>query len=718
MEKTTKYIQGVGIWYKGELPTIRKKEDTPLQPIYESFTNSLEAILAKSPKDISKERITISLNVLKGLFSEEINKYDFQRIVIEDTGIGFNDINFRRFVNLRDNQKGFSNRGTGRIQFIHTFDKTIISSIYEDKSSSTNYKKRIITLSKNEAFLQKNAIVRLEEEEEIVSDNTLTTVSFETILDEKEINFYTTLSAEELKEELIRHYLSRFCDLKNRLPIIEIKKLVNGEEDSCINIISEDIPTPDQEKNIEVAYSKVANNKIEQTNQKETFNLKAFVIPESDLKRNTINLVSKGEVAKELKIENLLPTEQIGGKRYLFLLSGKYIDERDSDTRGNIDIPLKKDFKKQNTDLLISDEAVLIDDIEEKVNNVIHALYTEIGEKYKEKEKKVEELQELFLLNPKTLKALQNKIRIDDDDEAILRKVYESDAKIIAEKDAEIKKQLEDLESLTPNRDDYQEQLKAKVNEFVKSIPLQNRTALTQYVARRKMVLELFQKILDKELVSLKNGGRIDEDLLHNLIFQQGSSNPESSDLWIINEDFIYFRGVSESLLKNAKIGDEYLLKNDNELSEEEKEYRMKQGGDAILRRTDILLFPREEKCIIIELKAPDINISDHLNQINRYASLINNLSKDSFNFTTFYGYLIGENIDVDDIIDNDTDFKSAHSLNYIFRPYKRIAGKFGKTDGSLYTEIIKYSTLLQRAKMRNKIFIEKLENTSREEDI
>jgi len=314
----------------------------------------------------------------------------------------------------------------------------------------------------------------------------------------------------------------------------------------------------------------------------------------------------------------------------------------------------------------------------------------------------------MFLLNPKTLKSLQRTIKIGDTDDTILRKVYEADAKIIAEKDAEIKHQIENLQELDTTEKDYQEKLSKKVDEFVKSIPLQNRIALTQYVARRKMVIELFGKILDKETEKLKAGGRIDENLMHNLIFQQSADNPEISDLWLVNEEFIYFKGTSERQLGNIQIDGENIIK-DN-LSDEEEKYRLKQKGDAKQKRTDILLFPKEGKCIIIELKAPDTNVSKHLNQINRYASLINNLSKDIFNFDTYYGYLIGENIDIDDIEDNDTDFKSAHSLNFIFRPHKRIAGKFGKTDGALYTEIIKYSTLLERATLRNKIFIDKLD--------
>ena len=34
------------------------------------------------------------------------------------------------------------------------------------------------------------------------------------------------------------------------------------------------------------------------------------------------------------------------------------------------------------------------------------------------------------------------------------------------------------------------------------------------------------------------------------------------------------------------------------------------------------------------------------------------------------------------------------------------------RSNGSIYTEVLKYSTLLEQAKLRNKIFINKFENT------
>ena len=144
-------------------------------------------------------------------------------------------------------------------------------------------------------------------------------------------------------------------------------------------------------------------------------------------------------------------------------------------------------------------------------------------------------------------------------------------------------------------------------------------------------------------------------------------------------------------------------------MNDEEKEYKHKNNKDAGERRPDVLLFPKEGKCIIIEFKAPDVDVSNHLNQINRYARLINNLSTDKISINTYYGYLIGESIDIDEVQDADSDFISSANLNYIYRPYKKITGKFGRENGALYTEIIKYSTLLERAQLRNQIFIDKL---------
>ena len=219
--------------------------------------------------------------------------------------------------------------------------------------------------------------------------------------------------------------------------------------------------------------------------------------------------------------------------------------------------------------------------------------------------------------------------------------------------------------------------------------------------------------ILEKELNSLTKNKNINEDLLHNLIFQQHSKNTHDSDLWLLDDQCLFFSGSSEGQLNTIEVNGVKLLK--TKLTQEEIDYKRRNGLDgevidAGIRRPDVLLYPEEGKCIIIEFKAPNVEVSKHLDQINRYAMMINNLSDESFHLHAFYGYLIGENINYDYIQEANSAFKEAANLKYIYRPNYNIPGRFKRNNGDLYTEIIKYSDILKRAQLRNKIFMEKLE--------
>ena len=703
------YITALGVSYSGRIQKIAPSPDK-LRPIYEAFTNAYDAI-----KTYPEGKIVISIQLTKTLHSKKDEELEFVNITIKDNGVGFNDENFNRFLNLDDTSKGIGNKGSGRIQFIHYFEKAEYESVFADESSSTGFRKRVFTLSQNAAFLKQNAIVRLDSDDEVSATASYTILKLSNPLEfknQKNREYFKTLSTEEMKLNVKNRFLALFCDIRNNLPEIKFQRTINGIVDSENekSITHQDIPNSDKSDEINVCYSKInMEGKVEKSTNAEILNFKSFKIAQNELQKNAIKLVSNGEIVRDIKLDSLTADDLISNNRYLFLISGTIIDNADADTRGKLNIPTEADFKKSYGEPdLFPEEVVTIDEIQEKTNEKINIIYPEIAEHTKQKQIEIDALKDMFLLKDETIK--RAKIKFSDDENTTLEKIYKADSELVAKKDIEIKNRIDALNKLTPDGSDYQEKLTEEVKALTKEIPLQNRTSLTQYVARRKMVLELFQKTLNYELDKLKSGGRIDEDILHNLIFQQSSNNPEESDLWLINEEFIYFKGASEHLLKNIQYEGISIFKEDAELSEEEKNYRTKQGGDANLKRTDILLFPKEEKCIIIELKAPDIDVSEHLNQINRYASLINNLSRENFNFNTYYGYLIGENIDIDAIEDSDTDFKSAHSLNYIFRPYKRIAGKFGKQDGALYTEIIKYSTLFERARLRNKIFIDKLD--------
>lgn len=706
------YIKGLGIWYKSELNTIGKKNEIQLQPIFEAFTNSLEAIrIYKKRHNITDNgEIEIKFYRKSNVLSKDNNAFDYDKIEITDTGIGFEDSEFERFINLRDDRKNFSNKGTGRVQFLHFFEKTLFSSVYLDDNSPTGYKQRKITLSKNDAFLNQNSIIRYDYIGDVASVKNTTTVTFNKALIKSDETFFKTISAKEIKRDLVRHYLAGFCENRNNLPKITLSILVDNEVVETENIETTDIPEPQKEDIIDVYYNKLTSGKIVKSSRKESFDLKAFVLPENELEKNSIKLVSKGEIATEIRLDNILSTEKINKKRYLFLLSGEYIDKRDSDVRGNINIPKSKDFKKnEGNNEFFEKEEILIEDIENTTNRAIEKLFDEITEKKKEKDLKIDELQNMFLLKPETLELLKNKIHIGDNDDTILRKVYEAEAKTIAEKDAEIKHLKELIKKLNPKDKDYKIKLDKQTNEFVKTISLQNRTALTQYIARRKLVLDLFDDILNNEIEKVNKGGKIDEALLHNLIFKQHSAEPDKNDLWLINEDFIYFDGISEARLCDVRVDNKKLFK--KEFTLEENRYLNSLGEKRLTKRPDVLLFPSESKCIIIEFKAPEVNVSEHLTQIDFYANLIRNYTNDETQIITFYGYLIGESIEDRDVRGRVSRFEHAYHLDYWFRPSENVNGFDGRPNGSIYTEVIKYTTLLKRAQFRNKIFTNFIHN-------
>lgn len=698
MYQDNQYIIPDGLYWPEILRKDVSKSGTTLQPIFEAFTNSIEAIRDKQKID-SKHKGEIVIKI----FATETtvpDSFSFSSLSIIDNGIGFNDEQFQRFNTFRDNRKNYKNLGSGRIQYVHYFDSTSVKSVFEQGGE---FYEREFIISKNQEYIKHNALVKHKSCKKISSSNSETRITFNSLLEKSGV--YDDLTDKILKKKLLERYIHYFCYNQNNLPKIKIEFYNHSKLKGESNITKSDVPKIDKKKVIKLQYSKKVNSGIAKIEKTEDFQIDAFKIDKSILKENKLNLVSKGEVIEEspVSLESLASNDNIKGSKFLFLVSSNFIDDRDTHIRGVLNIPTKDTFAK---DLFANEEEIFIEEIQKEVNNSINVMYPEIEDA---KQKHIEEftkLKEMFLLDDATAKEIN--ISINDTETEILKKFYEAEAKKSANLDAKIKESIDGLEKLDTTSEGYNEQLENEIQKLVREIPLQNKVSLTQYVARRKLVLDLFNLINNRKLTAQINVDRNkDEKLLHNLIFQQTNAASEDSDLWLINEDFIYFKGASEKLLKDVELDGVKLLREN--LTEEEETFRTALNENRYAKRPDILLFPEEGKCLIIEFKNPDVNVSDHLNQINNYASLIWNFSNPQFKFETFYGYLIGEKVNTNDVRFHDGDFKEAYQFDYLFRANKLIPGLYVKGDASLYTEVIKYSTLYERAKRRNDIFIKKL---------
>ena len=422
-----------------------------------------------------------------------------------------------------------------------------------------------------------------------------------------------------------------------------------------------------------------------------------------------MKLTCKKEIIESVKVKmDCLPAEmEIDSQRYLFLLSSDYFDDNMGDTRDSFEILNKTDFKKKAKKFGGITPQVVLDDIESEVSNKATELFSEILQQREKHEQHLQELKNTYLLSDEAL----TDANINDSVEDILIKAYAYDAKLIAKQDAVYEEKVKQLDDLNPISDTYQEDLEKLVKELSEAIPLQSKESLSRYVTRRALVLELFQKLINKQTVVQQTSDRaIDEKLIHNLIFNQHNADSASSDMWLLNEDYLHYSGCSEYRLKDITVSGKKLFR--DIIDEEEQKYLKSLGEDRLAKRPDILLFPSEHKCVIIELKSLDANLSKYLHQVNQYATFIRSYTTDDFYIDTFYGYLIGEGLQPNDVRASDGDFRYDPKFNFCYRPAKNITNlsdDSGRTDGTIYMEAMSFSELIKRASERNESFKLKL---------
>ena len=631
------FIKIEGVYYPQILNTV-KKSSNPMQPIFEAFTNSLEAIdLIKN----KREKGSITINCY--FTYDTIKDLELDKIIIEDTGKGFDDKEFERFLTFADTRKGYNNKGSGRLQLVHYFDNCEYVSVFKEKET---FKQRTFKISKSDRYIiSNNTITFLNKTENVTATKTGTTLVLRNLISKSDKQYYK-FQISELKEKLINHYIQYFCLHRENLPQIKLAQFIDGKFDKEFEITSNDIPSIDKTFDFEVNYNRASldGRSIEKLKKTEKFSISSFKISKNKFPENIIKLTSKDEVVEleeqKVNLTCISSKDHIDDSRFLFLISSKYLNDKDGDVRGELKIPTRETF---NNDVgLFQSEEVFLEDIEANANDSIISQYTEVERKNEEKREKIEKLKSMFLLNDEFLSNIS--ISLNDTEESILQKVYIAESKQEAKIDSNIKHQIDQLETLDPTSKNYEDEFNECIAKLAREIPLQNRKALTHYVARRRLVLELFDKILGKKLNVQNNGTRKkNEALIHNLIFKQKSENPDTSDLWLLNEDFILFKGSSEFELKDLKIDDINIFRDDSELTPEELNFKYSLEENRDRKRPDVLLFPDEGKCIIIEFKDPDVNVSDYLTQIQNYATLIRNYTKSEYQFDTFYAYLLGE---------------------------------------------------------------------------
>lgn len=390
-----------------------KKHSSYLQPIFEAISNSLEVTNG------AKDSIVVRMNYSKTLSSD---KLDFLSIDIIDTGEGFNGKNLERLERLYDESKGQNNFGTGRIQYLHFFKNTDIYSVFEEGGKK---KQRRIVLSSNFYDSHYSVIWVGNAIDVDIQTPAGTTLTFYYPLNEEDNKKYNELNPTQLKNEILIHYLSRFCLKKGDFQEFKIELYINEVpdiENDCF-IKDEDVPEPDYTDKIDVHYSKVSTDgdAIIKSSRKEKFELKSYKLPLNIQRKNEVKLTSKYETADVSGIDfsYIHDSPKIGDGYLLFLISSSYLTNKDTDLRGQLPIYTKKEFVK-NRSLFTNEEEILIEDIQENISESITKHYEALRIAKKKYDDNIEELAEMFSLDRKILNEVGYKA--GESDQNILKK--------------------------------------------------------------------------------------------------------------------------------------------------------------------------------------------------------------------------------------------------------------------------------------------------------
>jgi hypothetical protein len=529
-----------------------------------------------------------------------------------------------------------------------------------------------------------------------------------------DISFFKALDFDRFAS-LIRAQFSlrAYLDKKKGLPFpsftLKFEYKVSKEKPE-IRIMPEDFPEPIKEGEFQVNYyipflgrKGSTEFNIDKSSTPEIIKWAVFEFNENEISSHSAYLCSKDIPVEEITNPILNKKISFNGKKKITAFYGNYLDkpEHVNDSVDSFTIKKRSQISCLSNDFFETSSAVFLDDIVDKAKKELVGIYDDVAKAQDKIQASVFSLAKTLGISFDIAKKVI--ITLTDTDDSITTKLYTHEGIFLAEKSNKTRKIIDELSKLNPCSASYQQELARKATEISSLIDAQNKEELSKYVIRREIIASLLGKALQVELETQltplpKGKNRDREGIIHDLIFKRKKSTG-SNDLWILNEEFVHFDGFSELRIKDIKLPNGEFLLNPDCFEE------MKELGFNPDKRPDIFLFAEEGKCILVEFKEPDTNLSHYLHQMPQYCKLLANYS--GVKITNFYCYLIGEKIapeaDLDEYEESVTGDWYRDSI-----PVKRAGGDRERI-ASIRMEIIKLSDIHKRAHRRNKNFAPKL---------
>ncbi len=677
---------------KDLVSTIDLNKGEVFLPLYESVVNSIIS-LDKVVRD--EKKIEVIIEREEGKFVSDLfgrGVPTIQNITIIDNGQGFTEANYKSFKSPYGKlNKKYGCKGVGRFTILALFEKMEITSLYEEGGKW--WKRSFVFDIDNE--------ITEEHFDEIAETPPQTKVVLRNC-NNMDLLPGTAHNAEEIAKGVMEHcFIYYLC---GTLPTINVTEKTSDGNNCSLSVNNYfSLESKEKEKDIEV--------------RGEKFHL--YVVKSdktTSRKYNYVSLCANSRVVgakKNLADVDLLftyPISENGESKFIDIyVVSDYLDARVNNSRTAFKIPEKADdepvFSGMETETVIT-----IEDLLRSIAAEVSTMYETYA--VETKKRNIEEVKNYittvspeyrsFIMRDDILEAMPPNLSDDKKDE-YLHKVAYTENKKIAEK-------IEQFMQLSEaNEGEIQE-----IIETIKKRAPYDADSLVAYVARRKAIIRLFEKMLE-----MKENGKYElESMIHNLIFPMGLTNEtvtyQYHNLWLLDDRFSTFRYIasdrsitSMSQIRSSKepdmvmINDDHLLVN-NAISYGDKDmgeigsmviFEFKRPGDTAhqKRKNDF----RWEFSDLVEPYFDNFLFGKEKEKKNWKGQVVK-VSKD----TPKFGYVV---------MDEMPEPLIEYNLHHQWR--KTPFGSFYKInpDLNLHIEALDFQTLLRNAKERNNPFFDHL---------
>lgn len=661
---------------KGLVNNIKAKTNV-YTPLVEAVVNSIQAIDSSNIED-GEISIRIIRDNQKPLQFDEDALSEIVSIEVHDNGAGFTQENRTSFDTVySDHKSEQGGKGFGRFTFLKYFNEVSVESIYLEKGKKF---KRSFSFGKDRQIVEEENIEKLQGNIKNKTILYLRSAKVKNRLDKK---------LETVARKLLEKLLIFFINDSYKCPKILVREDATGEEIILNDCISD-------EKNGEI--QEIVNQEFELVNDKikESFKVKIFKIFYTRT-QSSISLTAHNREVVETPLHHYIPEfiddfyEEIDAqngervnKNYTIktYVLGKYLDNNVSLERGDFE------FSSNVDDLLFPFSQ---QSIEKKASEITSDVFS--NEVKTRQTKKIKKINEYV-----TASAPWNRPYLEGLDYSIIP--YKLNDEMIElelqkqkfNKEQKVKKEIKEILDSGVDKE-----IPETLQKIVREITEAQKSDLTHYVCNRKLVLELFKKLLERE----DDGTVKYEKDIHNVIFPMGkdslATDYEEHNLWLLDERLVF----SQYIASDKKISNK-VAPTEPDLVVFDAKRSFRSGDNEFSNALTIFEFKRPKRESYRQEDDPILQVGNYLEEIRsgKYETP-KGVEKVKVNeYTPVYSYIIC------DITDRIRDFAKQNQLT----PSPDLEGYFGFHSGfKMYVEIISFKKLLKDANLRNKIFFKKL---------